>query len=208
MLEFLLDPLPLGEHLDVHVFDADPPAIGVAQDRDDLAQRRAFAAEGVDEDLAVEIGLGKAPGMVVELVVRPALFQPQRVEIGFKMAAHPVGADQVQRADRIERRLLDRTLIGRSACRRRRVQSEKRWQRARPGRAGPLGAARRRVVAEFGEKPAPALVDRRGVIEVARVQLGDEFGVGAGEKGGSVDPGHREASVLRRSFSAARLTIR
>ena len=31
-LEFLLDPLPLGEHLDVHVLDADPAAIDLAQD--------------------------------------------------------------------------------------------------------------------------------------------------------------------------------
>ncbi len=37
-LEFLLDPGALGRHLDVHVFDADRAAIGLAQDRDDLAQ--------------------------------------------------------------------------------------------------------------------------------------------------------------------------
>src|ERR1700704_2703551 len=112
MLEFLLDPLPLGEHLDVHVFDADPAAISLAQDPDDLAQCRALAAEQViDEDLAVEISLGKSPGVVVELVMRPALFQMQRVEIGFEMAAYPVGADQVQRPDRIDRRLLHRPLV-------------------------------------------------------------------------------------------------
>ena len=44
-LEFILDPGPLGRNLDVHVFDADPAAISLAQEGDDLAQGGALAAE-------------------------------------------------------------------------------------------------------------------------------------------------------------------
>ena len=103
-LEFLLDPRPLGRHLDVHVFDADRAAVGRSQDRDDLAQGGALATEQVvDEDLTVEIGLGKTVAVVVELGVGPAFFEAERVEIGFEMTAHSVGADQVQGADRVDR---------------------------------------------------------------------------------------------------------
>src|SRR5205085_2691169 len=76
MLEFLLDPLALFEHLDVHVFDADAAAIDLPQDRDDLAQGGALTAEQlVDKDLAVEVGVGEAIGAVVELGLRGAVFQ-------------------------------------------------------------------------------------------------------------------------------------
>jgi len=88
----------------VHVLDADRAAIRRAQDRDDLTQRGALAAEQVvDEDLAVEIGLAEAVAVVIELGKRPALLQAKRVEIGFEMTAHAVGADQIQRANRVSR---------------------------------------------------------------------------------------------------------
>ena len=209
VFEFLLDPLPFGEHLDVHVFDADPAAISLAQDPDDLAQCRALAAEQViDEDLAVEISLGKSPGVVVELVMRPALFQMQRIEIRFKMAAHPVGADQVQRADRIDRRLLHGRPVDRFRGRRSGFRGNERRQRPRPGRAVALGADGRRVIRHIGKKPAPARIDRVGVVEIARIELGDEFGVRAGQKGRSVQFGHRQSLGAAPASSRARLTIR
>ena len=75
-LVFFLNPRPLGRHLDVHVFDADRAAVGRSQQRDDLAQGGALATEQVvDEDLTVEIGLGKTVAVVVELGVGPAFFE-------------------------------------------------------------------------------------------------------------------------------------
>ncbi len=63
-----LQPLALVRILDVHVFDADVAAIGLAQHMDDLAQRRALVAEDVvDMDRAVHVGLGEAEGARVEV---------------------------------------------------------------------------------------------------------------------------------------------
>ena len=69
--------MPLGELLDVHVLDADAAAIDRAQQRDDLAQARPLAAEQIiDKDFAVEIGLGKPVGAVVEFGVVGAPLDP------------------------------------------------------------------------------------------------------------------------------------
>ena len=45
LLEFFLDPGPLGRHLNVHVLDADAAAIRLPQNCDDLAEAGALAAE-------------------------------------------------------------------------------------------------------------------------------------------------------------------
>ena len=99
-------------------------------------KRGALAAEQiVDKDLAVEIGLGKAVAAVVELGVVPALVEAERVEIGFEMAAHPVGADQLQGADRVRRRPAQR--LGIDSLPRRAVADDR---RAMP-QAGPRSSA-------------------------------------------------------------------
>ena len=114
VLEPPLNPLPLGEHLDMHVLDTDAPAIDLAQQTDDLAQGRALAPEQiVNENLSVEIGFGKPVGPVVQFRVTGAPLDPERVEIGFEMAAHAIGADQVQGADR-SRSLPAESLPGRA----------------------------------------------------------------------------------------------
>ena len=88
--------------LDVHELDADIAAIGRADNINDLAHRRGFQPEHiVDENRAVQIGLGKPIGLGVEFRMGLGLHQTQRVEIRFQMAAHTVGADQHQGADRI-----------------------------------------------------------------------------------------------------------
>ena len=103
-LEFVLEEGAFGQHLNMHVLDADPAAIGLAQQRQELAQTGALAAEQmVEPDLAVEIAVKKPVGPVVELGLRGAPIAAERVEIGFEMAAHPVGADQLHGADRVRR---------------------------------------------------------------------------------------------------------
>ena len=97
---------------DVHELDAERLAVGALADRDDLAQRAVFEAEHViEEDLAVEIGFGEAVGARIEFLAVARRLDAERIELGVKMAAHAVGADQHQRADRIARRLVD---VGRS----------------------------------------------------------------------------------------------
>ena len=106
-LDALLDPALLRGIGDVHELDAEGLAIGAAQDGDDLAHRREFEAEHhVEEDLAVEIGLGEAVGARIELLFVRHACNAERIEIGVEMAAHAVGADQHQRVDGIARRLL------------------------------------------------------------------------------------------------------
>ena len=87
--------------------DAERLAVGAAQDGDDLAQGREFEAEHlVEEDLAVEIGLGEAVGARIELRLVLLRLEPERIELGVEMAAGAVGADQHQRVDGIARGLL------------------------------------------------------------------------------------------------------
>jgi len=66
----------------------------------------------VDEDLAIQIGIGEAIGAVVQLGMLLDLGQAQRVQLGQQVTAHAVGADQHQRADGIQLRLADFDLGG------------------------------------------------------------------------------------------------
>ena len=80
--------------------DADVPAVGAAQDPQDLAHGRRLEAEhAVDEDRPVEVGIREAVGLGLELAVHLAVGEAERIEIGGEMAHHAVGADQHQRAD-------------------------------------------------------------------------------------------------------------
>src|SRR6516164_11693200 len=99
-LDALLDPSLLRRIGDVHELDTERLAVGALADIHDLAQRAIFEPEHViEEDLAVEIGLGEAVGARVKLLAVARRLDAERVEIGVEMAAHAVGADQHQRAD-------------------------------------------------------------------------------------------------------------
>ena len=94
-LDPLLDPLPLLRVLDVHVLDADPAAVGVAQHAEDVAQAgHRLAAEAPGGELAVQVPQRQAVGDDVEVGVA-ALAVLQRVGVGHQVAAHPVGVDQL-----------------------------------------------------------------------------------------------------------------
>ena len=102
----LLDPGLLRGVADVHELDAERLAVGAVADRGDLAQIGVFEAEHViEEDLAVEIGFAEAVGARVELFAVARGFDAERIELGMEVAAHAVGADQHQGADRVARRL-------------------------------------------------------------------------------------------------------
>ena len=103
----LLDP-GLGHRIgDVHEFDADGRAIGALEQRQHLGEGRELKTEIViEEDLAAVIGGGEAIGRRIEFGRRVVGLELQRVEIGVQMAAHAVGADHHDGADRIARRLM------------------------------------------------------------------------------------------------------
>ena len=100
--DLLLDPALLLGLLDVHVLDADRPAVGVAQHVQDLAERQLPlpADRCVDphvaagQELAVEVPDGQPVGGRVELGVHLRRFRRQRVQVGDQVAADPVHVDQ------------------------------------------------------------------------------------------------------------------
>jgi hypothetical protein len=53
------------------------------------------------------VGLGEAIGCRIEILLVALWLEPERVEIGMKVPARPVGADQHERADGVARGLLD-----------------------------------------------------------------------------------------------------
>ncbi len=188
-LDPVLDPLLLLGMHDVHELDADRPAIGLAQDLQDLAQRRRFQPEHVvDEDRPVEVILGEAPGLGIELGVVLLALQPQGVEVGDEVAAHAIEPDEHQRADGILRRPAGVAFGeqrgpgdagsggGDGAPAVAGDQPRRRW---RPRRAAHLGDDRPAIVGQLREKRNPARVDRAGIFQVTTVQFRDVGGVGA-----------------------------
>src|SRR5580704_11395512 len=107
-LDALLDPTLLRAVGDMQKFDAQRLAIGAPQDGDDLADGTEFKAQNlVEKNRTVEIGFAEAVGTRIELLLVLDRLEPERIEIGVKMAARPIGADQHQRPDRIPRRAFD-----------------------------------------------------------------------------------------------------
>ena len=108
-LDALLDPGLLRGVGDVHEFDAERGTVGALQDGEHLADGRELQPEHVvDEDAPVVIGLGEAVGLRRQLVVvLERLGDAERIQIGVQVAAHAVGADHHDGANRIARRLQD-----------------------------------------------------------------------------------------------------
>ena len=76
----------------MHELDADRAAIGLAHDLDDLPEGRGLVAENVvNKNRTVQIGIGKAVGLGVELGMGLPRLQVERVELRFEMAAHAIG---------------------------------------------------------------------------------------------------------------------
>ena len=94
---------------DVHVFKADLAAIIVAQDVDQLAHAGPLQAQrAAHEHLAIERIAGESVIFRRHVGRKLALVQAERIEIGGKVAAHAIGADQHHRPDRIRGCLLHR----------------------------------------------------------------------------------------------------
>ena len=76
-----LDPALLLRVLDVHVLDPDGPAVGVAEDAEDLAERQHVApAEAAGDETPVEVPDRQAVGERVELGAERAGVGLERVE--------------------------------------------------------------------------------------------------------------------------------
>ena len=197
-----LDPRLLVRILDVHEFHADGAGIGRLAAGDDLAQRRGVAEAEivVDIDAPVEVTRREAVGFVVQLRVVLAHLDAQRIEVGQQMAAHPVAADQDQRADRIPGRLAD---LGVRRGRRRRAGratmpvgrsisvAHDAGRPGRPVRPGQVGQRRLGAVVQIVEEIPPVVGDRARIGEIAFVQVDDEGRVGPGEVGGRLEVSRR-----------------
>ena len=127
-LDVLLDPPLLLGVLDVHVLDAEGPAVGVAEDVEDLVERGGvLAGEPVGDELARQVPDGQSVVERVELGVELGRLGVERVEVGDQVAADPVHVDEGLHVD-----LLDQPAAGSPS-----VVEPTRW------RPAPSGPARR-----------------------------------------------------------------
>ncbi len=168
----------------------------------------------IEENLAVEIGLGEAIGARVELLAVARRLDPERVEPGVKMPAHAIGANQHQGAHRIARGLMEvgrrefRALGLRLGCDLgadgffdfRPVAIERGGQFiarrqgpvvTRPGRSLGVLADVGRGILQAAEELLPFGIDGRGVVLVTGVDIVDVGGVGALQKRGKCKGGVR-----------------
>ncbi len=99
-LDALLNPGLLRGIRNMDEFEADGPAICPPQNGKHLAHGRIFEPEHmIDEDLALVVGLLEPIGRGMEFLVVSLRLEPERIETGVEMAAHPVSADHHERAD-------------------------------------------------------------------------------------------------------------
>ena len=208
-----LNPGLLRRRRDVHELDADLSAVRAAEDLQDLADGRSLEAEhAVDEDRTVEIGVGEAVGLGLQLAMHLALREAQRIEVGGEMAHDAISADQHQRANRVlcrahrgDGRHVEARGIGagldavtKVALGLAVVTGERRDEFA--GRAGLLEILERNgprrtlrlhlagmhalLFQAFEEMP-PFVADRAGVLLILRLHFLDVGGVGAREERGA-----------------------
>ena len=168
------------------------------------------AQDLVDEDRPVDVLRAEAVGGRIELGMALRILEAQRVEIGGEMAAHAIGADHHQGADRIHRRLAhlggrrlgDRAgavlrLAGGAALavsRQRRPVAVEGGDDLAIGGLGPAGPlpggpldllqGAGAVVRQAREELPPIRIDRGGIVEKSGIELLDEMGVGAIEERG------------------------
>ena len=193
-LDTLLNPRLLRRVLHMHELDADGAAIGFAERLDNLAQGRRLETENIiDEDRAIPVGVGEAIGRRIKLGMKRLGFQRQRIEIGQKMPADPVGAYQHHRAERVQCRGTHVTgvhmppggMAGSHGIHRIGRVGRPDDAAAVAGPAGTLldfGAAVPKRV-ETLEISGPAAVDGRGITPPRRVHLGYEGGIRRRQEG-------------------------
>ncbi len=216
----LLDPRLLRRRGDVHELDANLPAVGTAQDFQDIAHGGDLEPQHlVDEDRAVEVGVREAVGLGAQLLVDLALGQAKRVEVGGQMAHHAIGANQHQGADAVLRgaqrrhrgeleadrvstrlQLLAHLPFGAFVVAGQRAQKftvrAHMLQGLGPGRPvmaviATAALPRAALLLQRGEEVPPFVADRPGVTLVLGLHLLDVGRVGALQEGGA-----RERVVL------------
>jgi hypothetical protein len=121
----------------------------------------------------------------IELRMRLHLHESQGIEIGLEVAAHPVGADQLQGANRIDggapEVLEARGGDGSSRAFGAVAQAIGEHMAALQPPAGTAQFLldRAGLVGKFREETTPALVDCAGIAQIARIKFGDKGGITA-----------------------------
>ena len=94
-LDMLLDPLLLFGILDVHVLDAEGPAVGVAQDVQDLVERGGvLAGEPVAHEVTGKVPDGQPVVERVQLRMESGRLRVEGVEVGDEVPPDPVHVDE------------------------------------------------------------------------------------------------------------------
>ena len=182
----------------MHELDADPGAVGLLQDLEDAPQRRLLEPEHVvEEEFAIEVGLGEPVGLGVQLWMVLVAGEPQRVEIGEQVSADAIGANQHHHPQVIDDQSA-RTLTAE-------IDDLGSGPESRFARAFLITRLQRRLAtleqgtrlrSKLVEVGSPARVDRGGIVEVAGVEVFDEGAVAAVQEGGLLylaSLGHRSS---------------
>ncbi len=94
-LDVLLDPPLLRRVHNVHVLDADRPAICVPQEREDIPEPHLpHPGQALRKEFPVEVPHREAVSPRVKLGVHYGLFPVERVQMGYEVAPYPVGIYQ------------------------------------------------------------------------------------------------------------------
>ena len=94
-LNAFLDPRFLRRILNVHEFNTDRAAIGLAELSNNLAQRCSFQTQHIiDENGTVPIIITKAVGLRIKFRMKRLVLQCQRIKIGNQMAANTISPNQ------------------------------------------------------------------------------------------------------------------
>ncbi len=210
-LDALLDPAFFGRIGNVHELHAQRRAIGSPQDFQHLRYGGEVQPQHhVEEDAAVVVGLREAVGMRVQFLVVAQRRNAERVEVGMQVAAHAIGADHHDGADRIARRAEQFVAAQIDAAGLRPgldffadvalhlqpvaveggnqlAVDRDRPARLPPGRAARLAQHVGPVVLQVLEKGLPAGLHRRRVFLVAGVKLFEIGGIAAVKEGGALE---------------------
>ncbi len=181
----------------MHELIADAPAIGALEDFHHAPRRGGFEAHHtVDEDGLVHVFLVEAIEAGVELGVGFLGRDLERIEIGFEMADHAIGAHHVNGADGFLGGRAKIVFRGAALFGARLQLAGERGNdfavlQLQLGVAPPAGPAaelgrRKAGFAQFGEEGPPAVIHRIGVLLVLGIELFDEGGVGAIQERGEV----------------------
>ena len=176
----------------MHELVTDAPAIGALQNLPHAPRRGAFHAEyAVDENRTVEVGVVETVETWIELGMGRLGRELERIEIGFEVTDHAIGAHQLDGANGLlrgdpqvlfTRRWRRFPLTGQ--CADKLAIRQLGLHVTGPARSAADLRRRQARLTQFGEISRPRRLDRIRIFQVSGVERLNKGGVGAEQKRG------------------------